>query len=128
MQPASVLLLVEDTDEVREVLEEALFQGGFELVIAANGTEALSLLHPHTANLHGLITDINLGRGPDGWEVARRARELLPKLPVVYTSGAEGADWASRGVPHSTFVNKPFAPAQVITAISALMNATDVQQ
>jgi hypothetical protein len=72
--------------------------------------------------LRGLITDINLGDGPDGWEVAKRGRELIPTLPVVYMSGASGQDWPPKGVPHSTLLAKPFAPAQHITAISVLLN------
>jgi hypothetical protein len=35
-----------------------------------------------------MITNISLGVGADGWDVARRARELTPELPVVYMSGA----------------------------------------
>lgn len=71
-----------------------------------------------------MITDINLGSGPSGWEVAKRARELIPELPVVYMSGADAEKWASHGVPNGTVVTKPFAPAQIITAISTLLNVT----
>jgi two-component system cell cycle response regulator CpdR len=62
-----------------------------------------------------------LGRGPDGWEIARRARELTPNLPVVYISGHGSADWPSKGVPNSLTLSKPFATAQLITAISSLL-------
>jgi len=120
-----LLLLVEDDDAVRLTLEEALHEGGFEVELANNGGEALAILETHKDKLRGLITDINLGPGPDGWEVARRGRELIPTLPVVYMSGAAGQEWTSRGVPHSTLVAKPFAPAQLITAISALLNISD---
>jgi hypothetical protein len=46
-------------------------------------------------------------------------------MPVVYMTGAGGREWAAHGVPNSTLVHKPFAPAQIITAISALLNVTD---
>src|ERR1700744_1111999 len=124
MQPA-LLLLVEDEETVRSVLEDSLRDGGFDLKLALNGTEALAILEREGETIHGLITDINLGSGPSGWEVAKRARELIPELPVVYMSGTDAEKWASHGVPNSTIVAKPFAPAQIVTAISTLLNVTD---
>ena len=112
---------------MRSLLEDAFSEGGFELTIANDGGEALAILEARKEEIRGLITDINLGDGPDGWEVARRGRELIPSLPVVYMSGAAGHEWPSKGVPHSTLVAKPFAPAQLITAISTLLNASDSQ-
>ncbi len=125
MDSAILLLLVEDEEALRSLLEDALQEGGFELQVAKDGGDALALLESHKDKLRGLITDINLSSGPDGWEVARRGRELIPTLPVVYMSGAAGHDWASKGVPHSTFVAKPFAAAQITAAISALLNVSD---
>jgi DNA-binding response OmpR family regulator len=124
MQPA-LLLLVEDEETVRSVLEDSLRDGGFDLKLALNGTEALAILEREGETIHGLITDINLGSRPSGWEVAKRARELIPELPVVYMSGTDAEKWASLGVPNSTIVAKPFAPAQIVTAISTLLNVSD---
>jgi len=124
MNMATLLLLVEDDDNVRPTLEDALREGGFELELASNGSEAIALLETNKDKLRGLITDINLDSGPDGWEVARRGRELIPNLPVVYMSGAAGHEWTSKGVPNSTFLAKPFAPAQLVTAISTLLNTS----
>jgi CheY-like chemotaxis protein len=71
-----------------------------------------------------LVTDINLGSSNiDGWAVARHAREIDPSFPVVYMSGNDAADWASMGVPNSIMLEKPFAPAQLVTAVSQLINA-----
>lgn len=125
MNSTILLLLVDDDALVRTMLEEALNDGGYKILISKNGNEAYSLIESKSSELRGLITDINLGFGPDGWDVARRAREMVPDLPVVYMSGASGHEWASHGVPNSTLVKKPFAPAQIITAISALINNRD---
>jgi CheY-like chemotaxis protein len=59
----------------------------------------------------------------NGWEVARQAREIDPSFPVVYMTGAAADEWASHGVPNSILLTKPFAPAQLVTAISQLLNA-----
>ena len=73
------------------------------------------------ADFSGLVTDIRLPGGPDGWEIARRARELRSDLPIVYTTADSAADWPARGVPNSVVVQKPYAGAQLLTAISTLM-------
>jgi two-component system, cell cycle response regulator CpdR len=58
-----------------------------------------------------------------GVAVARCAREIDPVLPVIYMTGTHGEDWPSRGLPNSVLLTKPFAPAQLLTAISNLLNA-----
>lgn len=127
MTAAILLLLVDDDAGVRLILEEALMDGGYEVVSAKDGTEALAILQSRNADLRGVITDVDLGRGPDGWDVARHARELSPEIPVVYMSGASGHQWSAHGVPNSTIIQKPFAGAQVVTAISALLNMSDAR-
>jgi hypothetical protein len=47
-----------------------------------------------------------------------------PEMAVIYMTGDSGADWASKGVPKSVLVTKPFAPAQIVAAIAQLLNAT----
>jgi hypothetical protein len=60
-----------------------------------------------------------------GWDLACAARERAGDLPIVYVSGASGHEWASRGVPNSLMITKPFAPVQVVVAISSLLVASD---
>ena len=70
------------------------------------------------------MTDINLLGKLDGWEVGRAAREIDPTMPIIYMTGTHVEEWASKGVPNSLLLAKPFAPAQIVTAISQLLNAT----
>ena len=121
----NLLLLVEDEVVIRAVVEEALTDGGFEVATAGDGHEALALLEADATRFRGVISDIRLGSSPDGWEVGRRARELAPAIPVVYMSGDSASEWASKGVPNSIMVAKPFAMAQVLTAISNLLIGAD---
>ena len=58
-----------------------------------------------------------------GWEVAKRAREIDPEFPIVYMTGASADDYGSLGVPNSILLTKPFAPAQLVPAVSQLLNA-----
>ena len=122
MSELPIILVVEDDGPIQDIVEEALAEGGFESAIAASGEEAVTLLQSGTANYRGLVTDINLKGRMDGWEVARQAREFDAAFPVVYMSGAAAAQWASQGVPNSIMLEKPFAPAQLVTAVSQLLN------
>jgi CheY-like chemotaxis protein len=123
-----VVLLVEDQALVLMVAQEALEAGGYSVLIAQDGADATTILDAQAANLAGLVTDVQLGGDPDGWEVARHARELRSDLPVVYMTGDSAADWSVQGVPNSVVVQKPYAPAQLVTAISALMTAVDTNR
>jgi CheY-like chemotaxis protein len=118
-----IILVVEDDQLIQSLVEETLGDGGFETAIAASGEEALSLLQDHKGKYRALVTDINLQGKMDGWEVAQHAREIEPDFPVVYMSGNAAADWTSKGVPNSIMLAKPFAPAQLVTAVSNLLNS-----
>lgn len=117
-----VILIIEDDEAIQSLVEDALTEGGFEPAIAPSGEEAVTLLKGRIVNYRALVTDITLRGRIDGWEVARQAREIDPQFPVVYMSGASAEDWASKGVPNSIMLSKPFAPAQLVTAVSNLLN------
>jgi DNA-binding response OmpR family regulator len=117
-----VILIVEDDQLVQSFVEEALSDGGFEPAIAASGEEAVTLLKSDKTKYRALVTDINLSGTMGGWEVARLAREIDPEFPIIYMTGASADQWASQGVPSSILLCKPFAPAQLVTAISQLLN------
>ena len=117
------ILVVEDDALLHEMIEEALTEGGFEVAIAPSGEEALTLLARLKDKYVALVTDINLPGRIDGWQVARHARQIDSQFPIVYMTGASGDDWGANGVPNSILLAKPFAPAQLVTAVSQLLNA-----
>jgi len=116
------LLVVEDEALILDFAVTALEDGGYVVVTADAALPALALLEGTTRPFCGLLTDVNLGDGITGWEVARRARELSPEIPVVYMTGDSAHEWAAQGVPNSLLLQKPFAGAQLVTAISGLLN------
>lgn len=118
-----LILVVEDDQLLQGFVEETLGDGGFAVAIAASGEEAIPLLTGQKDKYRALVTDINLLGNLDGWDVAQRAREIDPGFPIVYMSGAQAEDWASKGVPNSIMLAKPFAPAQLVTALAQLLNA-----
>lgn len=119
-----LILVVEDDALIQDVVREALNDGGFETEITTSGEQAIALLQDDKTQFRALLTDIHLSGKLTGWDVAKRARELIPEMPVVYMTGAAADEWPSHGVPNSVLLNKPFAPAQVLTAVSHLLNQT----
>jgi DNA-binding response OmpR family regulator len=118
MQGRPSLLLVEDELLIRVSLADALEDAGYAVTESGSGEDAIAQLERFT--FAAVITDIRLGTGPSGWDVARSARQRHPRMAVVYMTGDSAADWASEGVPSSVMVQKPFAMAQLITAVSSL--------
>jgi CheY-like chemotaxis protein len=118
-----LVLFIEDDPEIQAIIDEALCDGGYEPALATSGEEAVTLLRGRMTKYRVLVTDINLAGRIDGWEVARAAREIDPGFPVIYMTGAAADEWAVQGVPNSVLLTKPFAPSQLVTAISSLLNA-----
>ena len=117
-----MVLIVEDDPSIQSIVEDALKEAGFETAIAPSAEEAVTLINGEDMNYRALVTDINLGGRITGWEVAKQARQIDPEFPIVYMTGAAADDWASHGVPNSILLVKPFAPAQLVTAVSQLLN------
>ncbi len=116
-----VVLVAEDDQEIQIIVEDSLTEGGFEPAIAPSGEEAVTLLKGNKGSYRALVVDVNLRGRMDGWEVAKHAREIDPEFPVIYMTGAGADKWPSLGVPNSILLEKPFAPAQLVTAVSQLL-------
>lgn len=119
------VLLVEDEILILEIVQDALEQAGFHVRAVPSGSAALEVMSEGVEELAGLVTDVRLGVGPNGWDLARHARRSRPDLPVIYMTGDSAADWPVEGVPRSRVVQKPFAVGQIVTALSTMLTEID---
>ena len=119
------VLLVEDEPLIRDLLQGALEDGGFEVAYANNGDGAIDVLQSRPGEFAGVVTDVDLGGGMTGWDVGHAARRISPVIAVVFMSGASSHQWESEGVPGSTMLMKPFAPAQLLVALATQINNAD---
>lgn len=103
------VLLVEDDVLLAFPVEDCLLDAGHEVEVVHSGKDALDALHRDGGQIDALVTDIRLGPGPDGWEVARRARQLSTGIRVVYMTADSAASWQGNGVPGSTIFRKPYS-------------------
>lgn len=109
------VLLVDDDFLTNMVLHKILVESDFRVESVYCGTTALAAIRRHSP--WALVTDVDLGRGPDGFEVARFARASRPGLPVVFISGHEGARHLSEGVDGSEFIAKPCRGERIVEAL-----------
>ncbi len=100
------ILVVEDEFLIAEWVAEALGEQGFEVETASNAVDALC--HLVSSAIDVLFTDINLPGTMDGTALARCARELLPRLPVIYASARVAALAPDVCVPGGIFLPKPY--------------------
>src|SRR5579872_4067171 len=100
MASTEILIFVVDDDLIIiENLQHALKDAGYTATSASSGDEAMTLVESKGHDFRALITDVNLPGKVSGWQIAHRAREINPTLPVVYITGAAGHEWSANGVP-----------------------------
>ena len=79
-------LVVEDNEAVRRLTKTILKAYGYQVLEAANSTEAFALEKEHSGEIHLLMTDVILP-GMNGMALSERLRALRPKLRGLFTSG-----------------------------------------
>jgi CheY-like chemotaxis protein len=117
----TTILYVEDNYLIQMPIISLLFDEGFEILVADNGTQALDYIFKEKLSIDALLIDVNIGDGANGWEVARCARLQVPTIPVVYTSSVLEEEWTENAVPFSRLCSKPCIPSHVLTVLSSLM-------
>ncbi|MDT7951892.1 MAG: response regulator [Acetobacteraceae bacterium] len=102
------LLLVEDDSLVRETVAAMLEDEGYEVVEAADATTALSLVR---AGLEAplIVTDVDLGAGPSGADLADMLLRLRPNLRIIFITGRTASLENRRSDDREAILPKPFA-------------------
>ena len=114
------ILIAEDNFILNQELCEFLSETGYQVRSVYCGQAAFEVINRHD-RLIALLTDIDLGPGPDGVDVARYARAFSPHLPVVFISAAADPRHEFNGVTDSEFIAKPFQPQQVADALARVI-------
>jgi CheY-like chemotaxis protein len=111
------VLLVEDDDDNRALMAEVLAASGCQVLSAATGQDGLKTLAEHAIDV--LVTDVGMP-GMGGLELARAAKALAPKVPVVIVTGwVEREDIArARGGDVDAVLIKPVDPDALAQAVS----------
>lgn len=113
------VLLVEDEPQVAELTREALADAGFDVTVACDDRTAYRALE-EARSFAAVVTDINLGLGTTGFDIARRARQLNGAIKVIYISG-QGPHSDQFCVDKALTVAKPFLPRDLAEQIAAFI-------
>jgi CheY-like chemotaxis protein len=118
---SETVLLVEDEESVRQVARRILEDRGYRVLCAPNGRLALSLAHLRPEAFDVLVTDVVMPE-MGGRELAAQLGALRPGLPVVFTSGYATDDLGDRGLGGRAFVQKPFSPQTLASAVRDVLD------
>jgi CheY-like chemotaxis protein len=106
------ILLVEDKKALRIVTARLLRESGYDVLVAADGVEALDLLHAGGGNIDVVLTDVAMPR-MRGDELARQIRDRAYLVPIIFMTGYD-----SGAAPGGTRVlTKPVAEEVLLEAI-----------
>jgi CheY-like chemotaxis protein len=108
---------------IRETLQEL----GYEVLVAADGDQALGLVAAHSGGIALLLTDVVMPK-VGGAELARRVGEMRPGIRVLYMSGYSNGAVSRQGIlaPGMALLEKPFTTDDLARAVrEALDRAPD---
>lgn len=102
------LLLLEDHPEVLDLVHQALELRGYAVQVCGSAEDALAFLGSD-ASCQAILSDIDLGRGMDGFAVVKRARRGRPGLRALYYSGHARPPPGRELGEGERFLEKPFS-------------------
>lgn len=115
------ILLVEDNIALGETTEAVLRDFGYEVTLAANASQALTVLREGKPPIDVLVTDVVMPGDRDGIELAQQVRRSMPGLPILlmtgYTQKLGAAEKAGLEV-----LRKPFEPTALCEAIDRALH------
>jgi CheY-like chemotaxis protein len=119
------LLLAEDFGEVRDLTVRVLEQAGYDVLVAANGQEAVRLFEGNEERIALALLDMVMPR-MGGREAAHRIRQMKPGLPVLLTSGysADVIDTRFLEEEGMGFITKPASQAELLRGVRELIDAS----
>ena len=115
--PRILVLIVEDEVLIRMLLADALRQADYDVIEAASGDEAMSVLDT-SPSPDILITDVRMPGSIDGLELAANVRRTKPRLKVIVTSGHAGPDQALDLA--DAFLPKPYELRRIVERVRTL--------
>jgi len=116
------VLLSEDEQDVREIAREFLESGGYTVLEAKNGKEAIELAGRHKGKIDLLVTDMVMP-GMTGQELAVRLQRDCPGLAVVFMSGysEHAATEMANADPSVRLMTKPFSRAAMLRTVREIL-------
>jgi CheY-like chemotaxis protein len=118
------ILVVEDEDTVRTLVQRILERNGYRVLTAASGAEALALAGLYNGEIALALTDVVMP-GMSGRDFADQVTAATPDLKVVFMSGYPDEVAADLGVlgPETNYLQKPFTESGVLAALGRALGS-----
>ena len=127
--PNPKILVVDDEALVRSLCETVLRRNDFHPILAEDGLQGLELFREFQNEIALVLSDIKMP-GMDGIAMVKQMFELKPRSKVILMSGF-GPEYSSSPGDLSKvclFIQKPFAPSQIISAVEDCLGMKDKKQ
>jgi DNA-binding response OmpR family regulator len=115
------ILVLEDDDEVREMIETVLTDAGLDVTTAATAWEAVALIDEKHFDL--MVADIRLPGGLNGLQLAQHVRGRHPRLRCLFISGAHDPVICDPEL--DDFVAKPFRPFELLGCVWKVLRGNE---
>lgn len=126
MAKSKLILIVDDDQEIRELLQEYLVRAGFDVLVAANGIEMYQHLASAAPDL--IILDIMMP-GDDGFHLCQKVRRDSQVPIIMLTAASDEADRViGLELGADDYIAKPFSPRELLARIKALLRRADFRQ
>ena len=130
IQRPKLVLIVDDQELNRDVLEGTLLEAGYETICAENGEEALQAIRAHRERLSIVLLDLMMPV-MNGFEVLETVQndEFLRKIPIIVLTAERSAELQALQMGAADFIPKPFDEHEVILArVSRIIELSEGRQ
>jgi len=123
----TTILIIDDEPGVRDLLQDALGNAGYQVQCATNGADGLDQLRRRSADL--CIVDINMPT-MNGFEFLEKLRAHDAKTPVLMLTARDSGDDVERGlrVGADDYVRKPFSLDELLLRVAAILRRTGIEE
>ena len=119
MRVSATVLIAEDDHVLRYALCKTLSSAGCNVLVAANGREALAIAGTHTGVINLLCTDVEMPPGIDGLELGRQLIAQRPEIKVLYLTGGQ--------METPSLLRKPFTSEELIAKVRQVLQPRSIQ-
>lgn len=122
-QTSKTILVVEDDDTVRDLVNEVLKHQGHVTLTARNGGDALQIARQFEGTIDLLITDMVMRR-IDGKMLSKKMKSIWPHIRVMFMSGYGGEILDDEDIKDGVFLQKPFLPQDLIEKVRTALKGS----
>ncbi|MDZ7696341.1 MAG: response regulator [Deltaproteobacteria bacterium] len=122
------VLLIEDTDQVRQLGVRMLEYLGWRVLAARDGMEGVAIFRERSEEIDWVLSDLTMPR-MDGWKTIAALRQIRPEIPVILASGYDEASVMSgdHAEQPQVFLGKPYSLEDLRAAIGKVQKAVEIE-